>query len=168
MVWLSQVSGEPHRLADGSRAFVYIHLLSVSGPASKVAAEWLPIDKEITGNNTDVLPLSEDIETGGLPGARGTHEGGHRSGLDVTVNVVEELTGSTGDGHSITDVFPSKGLVVSEGNLLLGLGLLLFDALGSLLLLPESLIEFSSLLGLLSEDGEANATERRSLETPFD
>ena len=32
MVWLLQVSGEPHRLTEGSRAFVYIHLLGVSGP----------------------------------------------------------------------------------------------------------------------------------------
>ena len=165
VVWLPQVSGEPHRLTDSSRAFVHIHLLGVGGSASEVPTKRPPIDEEITVDDTDIFPLSKDIKTSGLPGARGAHERRHRPGPDITVNLMEESKVSARDGDSVIDAFPSKGLAVSEGNLLLDLGSLLFYELGSPLLLAESSVEFGSLFGLLGEDGETNTIIRGTLET---
>ena len=157
VVRLPQVSGESHGLTDGSCAFVYVHLFSVGGSTGEVASEWLSIDKEITRDDTDILPLSEDVEASGLSGTRSTHEGGHRTRLDVTINFVEESASSARNGDGVIDAFPSEGLVVFEGRFLFGLGSLLFDALGSILLLAKGSVEFGRLCGLFSEDGEANA-----------
>jgi hypothetical protein len=121
VVRLPQVSGKPHGLTDGSCAFVYIHLFSVGSPTREVAPEWLSTYEEIARNDTDVLPLSEDVEAGGLSGTRSTHESGHRAGLDVTRNLVEESKRSTGNGDSVIDAFPSEGLAVFEGGFLFGL-----------------------------------------------
>ena len=100
---------------------MYIHLFSIGSSTSEVATQGSSINKEIAGDDTDVLSLSEDIETSGLPGARGTHESRHRTGFDIPENLVEEPERSTGDGDSVIDAFPSKGLVVSKGSLLFNL-----------------------------------------------
>ena len=122
VVRLPQVSREPHGLTDSSCAFVDIHLLGVGGSTGKVAAEGPSIDEKITGDDTDILPLGEDVETSGLSSTRGTHEGSHSAGLDVAVDIVEESEGCTRDGDGVIDVLPSEGLVVSEGRLLFGFG----------------------------------------------
>ena len=98
-----------------------IHLLSVGGSRSKVAAEGPSIDEKITGDDTNILPLGEDVETSGLSSTRGTHEGSHSAGFDVAVDIVEESEGCTrSDGDGVIDALPSAGLVVSEGRLLFG------------------------------------------------
>ena len=163
VIWLPQVSGEPHRLTDGGRAFVYIHLFGVGGSTSEIATEGSSINEKIASNDTDILPLSKDVEASGLPGARSTHESGHRTGLDITVNVVKESKISTRDGDGVIDMFPGESFVVIEGRLLLGLDFLLFDRLGDLPLLAESRIEFSGLLRLLGEDGKAKTAKCRPL-----
>jgi len=165
VVRLPQVSRKPHGLTDSSRALVYIHLFGVGSATSEVAAEGPSVDEKITGDDTDILPLGEDIEASGLSCTGSTHEGGHGTGLDVAVDIVEESERSTGDGDSVIDTFPSEGLVVSEGKLLSGLGPLLFDGLGSLLLLVEGSVEFCGLGGLLGEDSEAKTIKRRTLKT---
>ena len=136
-----------------------IHLLGVGGSTSKVAAEGPSVDEKITGDDTDILPLGEDVETSGLSSTGGTHEGSHSAGLDVAVDIVEESEGCTRDGDGVIDALPSEGLVVSEGRLLLGLGPLLFDGLGSLLLLAEGGVEFGGLGGLLGEDSETKTIQ---------
>ena len=139
---------------------MHIHLLGVGGTASEVAAERSSIDKEITGHDTDILPLSKNIEARGLPSAGSTHESRHRTGLDITVHLVEESKSSTRNWDGVIDTFPGKGLVVSEGSLLLlDGGLLVFDALGNPLLPAESSVEFGGLLGLFSEDSKPTTTK---------
>ena len=165
VVWLPQVSGEPHRLTDGSRAFVHIHLLGVGSSASEVPTKWPPIDEEITADDANIFPLSKDIKACGLASTRGTHERRHRTGPDISVNLMKESKVSTRDGDSVIDAFPGKGLAVSEGNLLLNLGPLLSDALGGPLLLAESSVELGSLFGLLGEDRETDTIIRGTLET---
>ena len=169
VIGLPQVSGEPHGLTDGSCAFVYIHLLGVGGSTSEVASERLSTDEEIASNNTDILPLSEDVEASGLSGTRSTHESGHRTGFDATINIVKESTSSAGNGDGVIDAFPGEGLAVIEGGFFLGLGslLLLLDTLGGFLFLAEGGVELGGLGSLFGEDGEADALERWSLETPF-
>ena len=54
VIRLLQVSGESHGLA-------YAHPFSVGGSTSEVTSERLSINGEITGNDTDTLPLSEDV-----------------------------------------------------------------------------------------------------------
>ena len=100
---------------------MYIHLFSVCGFASEVAAEWPSINKEVARDDTDILLLGEDIEASGLTGTRSTHESRQCPGLDITVNLVEESTSSTGDGDSVIDAFPGESPLVSKGSLLPGL-----------------------------------------------
>ena len=144
---------------------MYVHLLSVSGSPGKVSAERPSIDKEITRHDANVLPLGKDIQTSGLPGTRSTHEGRQCPGPDVAVNFVQKSSSSTRDGNDIIYAFPSEGPAVGEGSFLFRVKLL-FDTLGNLLPLPESSIEFGSLLRLLGEHREANTVEGRSLEKP--
>ena len=147
VIWLSEVSGEPHSFADGSCTLVHVHLFSVGGSTSEVASERLSTDEEITRNNTDVLPLSEDVQASGLSGTGSTHESGHRAGFDITINIVKESTSSTGNRDSVIDAFPGESLVAFKGRSLFGLGSLLFvfDTLGSTLFLAEGSIKLGRL-----------------------
>ena len=142
---------------------MYIHLLSVSGSASEVTAKRSPINEDITSYDTNVLPLSKNIEAGGLSGTRGTHESGHGTGPDISVNLVEESKLSARNGDSIIDAFPSEGLAVGEGDLLVNFGSLLLYGLRALLLLAESRIELGGLFSLLGEEREADTCEGRTL-----
>ena len=164
-MWLSQVSGEPHRLTNSGRAIMHIHLLSVSGSTCEIATKRPPIDEEIASDDTDILPLSKNIEASGLPSTRSTHESRHRPRPDVAVNLMEESKICTRDGDNIIDALPSKSLAVGERDLFVNFGSLLFDALWSLLLLEESRIELGGLFGLLCEEREADTSIRRTLET---
>jgi hypothetical protein len=40
--------------------------ITVSRSTGKVSTQWAPINKYITSDDTDVLPLRQDIETGCL------------------------------------------------------------------------------------------------------
>ena len=63
-----------------------------------------------------MLPLGEDIEESGLAGTKSTHEGRRCTGLDMTVNLAEKLTGSTRDGDSVIDAFLGESLAVRKGS----------------------------------------------------
>ena len=128
---------------------MYIHLFSVGGSTSEVATQGSSIDKEITGDDTDILPFVKDIEKSGLPGTRDTHESHHRTGFDVSENLVEEAKRSTRDGDGVIDAFPGKGLVVGKGSFLFGLGLL-FDGPRSLLSRRAALSSAVSLVSLVN------------------
>ena len=168
VVRLPQVSGEPHRLTDSRRPHMHIHLLRVGGSPSEVAPKRPSIHKQITSDDTDILPLRENVETRGLPGTRSTHKGRQRTRLDISINVVKESKTPTRDGHGIINTFPGESLAISEGvGPLKPPRLLLFDGPGDLLLLPEGRVKFGSLLRLLGKHGEGHPIERRSLERPL-
>ena len=60
---LTEVSGEPHSLPNGGGALVNVHLLSVRRVAGEVQVERLAVEEQCAGDNTDVLALSEYIQT---------------------------------------------------------------------------------------------------------
>ena len=91
-----------------------VHLFCVGGSSCEVAAERSSVDEQVTRNDTDVLPLGKHVETGGLSGARRTHEGSHGSRFDISVDLVKESESPAGDGDGVIDVFPGEGLVISE------------------------------------------------------
>lgn len=58
---------------------------------------------------------SEYVEIRCLSGTGGTCEGGHRFGLDVAEDVVEQVMCAARDGDMVSDVLPSERLDVELG-----------------------------------------------------
>ena len=134
------------------------YLLDVSGSSLEVDAGLSSVDKSRSADDSDRLPAGEHVEEGRLSGSRGTHESGERSGLAVTVDVVEELSVTSGNGDGVGESLPGERLLCGGevGHVLLNL-----SSSGGLLGLLEGLVSLLGVLVLLGEHGDRN--HRRAL-----
>ena len=63
---LTKNCGEDDRLTDRRSGLVCVHLLTVSGLGLEVHRQGLTVHEPITGNDTDVRALGEDVQQRGL------------------------------------------------------------------------------------------------------
>ena len=62
-------------------------------------------------DDADVLALREHVQTRCLPGARRAHERSERPGLDVSKHVVQQSSGTLGDGDVVVHALPREALL---------------------------------------------------------
>lgn len=72
------------------------------------------IKQDLARDDTNVLALSQHIESSGLACAGSAHECNELTALDVAGDVVEKTAGATGDGDDVVDVLPGEGLAALE------------------------------------------------------
>ncbi|GKT65725.1 hypothetical protein ColTof4_03509 [Colletotrichum tofieldiae] len=151
LVGLAEEGGEAEGLADGLGGIVEIELLSVRGATLELLSGLDAVDEDVAVNNTDVLARREHVEKSGLACTGSTHQGCKLAGLDVSKDVVEETTGSTGNGDIVVEVLPGQDGFRLDGEI--GTLLLVAAALACSLL-DESLVEpLALLVGLLVDLG---------------
>jgi len=104
-------------------------------------------------DNTNVLSGSEDVEKSSLSSARGTHKSSELTRTNVTKDIVQKTTGTTGNGNIVVKVLPSKDtlrLDVDLRTLLVGPVLA-----SSIALRGKLLVQSLALLVRLGEDGSS-------------
>ena len=87
---------------------------TICGFSSKIGIERSTVNKNIPRNNTNVFPLSKDVETSRFTGTRCSHQGCESAWLHIPVHVVEELQGATCNWDVIIHSFPSKRFSIRE------------------------------------------------------
>jgi hypothetical protein len=118
---LTEVGREAESLADGLGVLVRVLLLNVGRSTLEFATGNATGNETVTADNTDGLAVGEDlkrteavstsreeegkektnIEKSSLSGSGGTHERGKLTGTNETVDVVEKLAVTSGNGNSV-------------------------------------------------------------------
>ncbi|KAH3677161.1 hypothetical protein WICPIJ_009030 [Wickerhamomyces pijperi] len=87
---------------------VQILLLDIPGGSLESGIQRLTVDQEITSDGTEIDSLRQDVQQRGLTSTRLTHQSSQSTRLDVTLNVVQQLSGSSLVWNDIVDVLPDK------------------------------------------------------------
>jgi hypothetical protein len=118
---LTEVGREAESLADGLGVLMSVLLLDVGGSTLEFATGNATGDETVTADNTDSLAVGEDlkravelvsfrekergsktnIEKSSLSCSGGTHECGELTGTNETIDVVEKLAVTSGNGDGV-------------------------------------------------------------------
>lgn len=85
-----------------------ILLLDITGFSLERDISLSTIDEHFTSDDTHSNSGSQDIEQGGFPSTRDTHEGGQSTRLDPTVDVIQNSSFFLFDLDVIDDVLPTE------------------------------------------------------------
>jgi hypothetical protein len=105
---LTEIGRVSHGLSDRSSPFVDILLLDVGGSFLEGDIGSSAVDLDVATDDTGCLSRGENIQKRRLTGTRRTHKSGQGSGLDITKDVLQELTLTSGNRDGVAQVFPCE------------------------------------------------------------
>ena len=82
--------------------------------AGEVRVERTTINKDFSGDDTDILPLRKNVQAGRLSRAGCSHQSRDRTRLHIAHDIVQQAQMSTWNGDDIIDILPCKHPTVRE------------------------------------------------------